>query len=195
MFEFDYKLLCALGATCIGLYSYFPYIQGMLKGVARPHIYTWAIWTITQSIAAFGVWTGGGGWSSIGLAIGSVLLAVTTMLAIRYGTQDITFFDTALLIAAVSGVLIYFITYNPLYSVLIATFVDAVGYIPTIRKTWRDPSSEPPFLWALWVISTILALCGLQAYNLLTATWLAAACACNCITLTVAVMRGKWFSR
>lgn len=194
MLDIDYKVLCALGASLIGIYSYAPYIVSILKGIAKPHVYTWGIWTVTQSIAAAGVWSGHGGWTAIGLAVGCILLALITVLAAIYGTRDITLFDTLLLVMAFFGVALYFATSNPLYSVLVASFVDMIGYIPTLRKTWHAPATEPPVMWLLWVLSTALALLGLQSYNLLTVPWLAVACGMNSITLIVIVYRGKWFS-
>lgn len=47
------------------------------------------------------------------------------------------------------------------YATLVAIFVDAVAFLPTIRKTWKDPSTEYAFPWfvaALYPFALYLAI-------------------------------------
>jgi hypothetical protein len=184
----DIKLLFAVAATCIGLYSFIPYIRDMLAGTTKPHAYTWLIWTITQAVATVGIWTGGGGWSAYGLTIGTCLVGVIFILSLLYGTKDITRFDTLLLLGALSGIVVWYITDSILYAVILATLVDLVGYFPSFRKTWADPTSETRSMWVLWVISGACSLLGLENYNALTTLYIGM-CLCMNIIMTTLVFR------
>jgi hypothetical protein len=184
----DIKLFFALAATCIGVYSFVPYIRDILAGTTKPHVYTWLIWTITQGIATAGVWAGHGGWSQYGLAIGTCFVGLIFVMALRYGTKDITLFDTSLLVGALAGIAVWYFTANIFYAVILATLVDFVGYFPSFRKTWADHASETKSMWVLWVISGVCSLLGLENYNVLTTLYIGM-CLCMNTIMMVLVFR------
>jgi hypothetical protein len=51
---------------------------------------------------------------------------------------------------------------------VIAVAIDATAFLPTLRKTWRVPSTETPTLFGMNVARHVLALFSLQAYNIAT---------------------------
>lgn len=168
----EVKLACAVSATILGIGFTIPYIIDTVRGKTRPHLYTWLIWSVTQAIAAAGVYYGNGGWSAFGMALGAGVIGCVAALSIPYGTKNITLFDTVLLAGAFLCLGAWFLMEDPLLAVLIATGVDLIGYIPTLRKTWSEPGSETMSMWFVYILATMLALAGLQEYNLLTMSYL-----------------------
>jgi hypothetical protein len=166
-----------------------PYVRDTAKGKTKPHAYSWLIWSLTMGIATVGAWYGGGGWGAVSMVVFTVVVALNFVLSLRFGTRDITRGDTIALLVALLAIALWVVLNNPLWSVLLATAIDVIGYVPTIRKTWRDPSSETPSAWLLSIIADIFALLALSTYNILTVTYLAVIIIVNMVVFFTAVMR------
>jgi hypothetical protein len=93
------------------------------------------------------------------------------VLSFRYGTRDITWGDTAILLGAVGAILLWVVFDRPLLSVLFVTGIDMLGYVPSFRKSYADPWGETLSSWFLFALSNMFALLALSEYNLLTATY------------------------
>lgn len=168
----DVKLIAALSGAAIGIGFTIPYIIHTVRGKTQPHLYTWLIWTVTQAIAAGGVYVGNGGWTALGMILGACTIGCVACLSFVYGTRNIHIIDTILLAGAATALCIWLFLENPLLAVLTATLIDFFGYIPTLRKTWQEPESETMSMWFFYVIATILSMIGLHEYNLLTMSYL-----------------------
>lgn len=175
----EWKLISAILATLLGIAGFVPYIRDMLRRTTRPHAYTWLIWVLTQGIAVAGIWHGGGGWGSLNLMAGVVLVAIVFVLSFRYGTRDITRGDSLVLFAAIGAILVWSVFDLPLLSIVFATGIDLIGYAPSFRKSYADPWGETLVSWFLFGISDVMALLSLSEYNLLTTVYLGAITAAN----------------
>ena len=144
----------------------------MLRNKTKPHAYSWLIWAITQGIAVSALLYGGGGWGGFGLIAGTVLALGVFLLSLKYGSPNITRADTFILIAALSAILVWWQLESALLAVLMVTAIDIAGYIPSIRKTYADPSSEILSTWIFFLITDIFSLLALSEYNVLTTTYL-----------------------
>lgn len=52
------------------------------------------------------------------------------------------------------------------------SFIDAIGFIPTYRKTFNEPQSESLPAWSLYLVGNVCALVALIDYNILTTLYL-----------------------
>ncbi|MGB7768411.1 MAG: hypothetical protein WBN22_06100 [Verrucomicrobiia bacterium] len=143
------KFICAIIATVLVIVGYCPYFRDIIRGKTTPHLYTWLIWVITQVTATFGSWYGGGKFGALSLAIGTILVIAIFCLALKYGTKNITKSDTVLLIVALLAIVVWWQMGNRLIAVLMATAIDVIAYIPTIRKSIIKPRSETLSFWAI----------------------------------------------
>jgi len=168
----DIKLIFAIIASAITVTAYFPYFKDIFSLKTKPHVYTWLIWTITQSVALLGLIYGKAGWGSLSLLIGTVFVFFIFLFSLKYGTRDITKFDTAILIISLLSVVVWFQVHNYLLAVFIATATDVLGYVPSFRKSYHDPRSETVITWVLFGLANLFALLALSRYNLLTITYL-----------------------
>lgn len=165
-----------LGAITVGLSFavYVPYYVTILSGRTRPHLYTYLIGTIVNSSAFLGVWLSGGGAASWNIAASGALVFGVLLLSLKYGTKDIRPIDTWLLGAAFVALVPWFVTKDPTISVILITLIDSLSMVPTLRKTWDDPTSEPYLIWGLNAIKHSLAILAVSTVSVATVIYPAA---------------------
>lgn len=168
----DIKIFFAIIATVIGLISYYPYARDLFSGKTTPHIYSWLIWTITQGTALVAIIYGGGIWGGLELAFGAIFNVVVLIFCLKHGTKNITKGDTVVLVIAILAIIIWWQLKVPLVSVLMITGIDFFGFIPSFRKSYREPWSETLSSWLLFSIANVFSILALNQYNLLTTTYL-----------------------
>lgn len=147
------------------------FLVGVLTKKIKPHVFTFLIWAITQGTAVAGILIGGGGIGVLGPLVGEIFIIAVFILSFWYGSKNITKSDIILLVIAVSAIIIWWLVDNPLYAVLLVVLIDIVGYLPTIRKTYVDPSSEKAMLWLFGTANYTFTLLALEQYSLLTVSY------------------------
>jgi hypothetical protein len=162
------KDVLAVIAAFIAIGGNIPYILDAFHKRVRPHPYTWLVWTIVTGITFLGQLNKGAGIGALPAGVSELFTVLIFIFSLRYGFRYIKRSDTVFLIAALLGLIPWFIYDNPTISVVIAVSIDIVAFIPTIRKTWQHPTTETPVLYGANVIKHILTLFSLQAYNIAT---------------------------
>jgi hypothetical protein len=161
----DYIVLIASILAVIGN---VPYLLDIVHKRIKPHPYTWFIWTIVSGVTFFGQVAGGGGVGAIPTAASEIFTLVIFLFSLQYGFKNIARTDTYFLIAAILGLIPWFLTNDPTLSVVIVVIIDVIAFIPTIRKTFAHPDTETPILYSMNVLRHILALFSLEAVNIAT---------------------------
>lgn len=181
----DYKLILGITSSILAILLFIPYLQDIFKGKTQPHIYTWLIWTILQAIGVVASLRGGAGYGSWALAVGAVFCGIIFLLSFKYGTKNIQKIDTVCLCLALVACVIYLLVNDPLYSVLIVTATDAIGYYPTMRKAYQEPYSETISTYGLSAFVNLLSIFALSSYNLTTVTYIGSLVLSNSILVTI----------
>jgi hypothetical protein len=181
----DPKALFATIAALLYVAAYVPYIRDMRAGKAKPHTYTWLIWTLTTATATAGSWYGGGGWSAVFQTLSFFLTSLFFLLSLRYGTRDITMSDSIVLMLACAAILVWWQLHSPVLAILMVTAIDGIAYVPTIRKLIAEPGSEPAFTWVLFFLYPLFALLAVHTYNLLTVPYLLMCLIANAVILSL----------
>lgn len=164
----DIKIVLGTIAALFAAGSAYLYIRDIFRGNTKPHIYTWLIWAIVTIIGFLGQWVSGGGPGSWATGVTALYTLVVLALSFRYGTKDITRFDTLCLTLAVISIIPWLVTQDILLSVTLATFTDVIGFLPTIRKTWNAPRSESLGSMFFDAFKHGLSIASLQTYSLTT---------------------------
>ncbi len=162
------QLLLTLVGVILSVVGTGIYIVGIFKGKTKPHLYTNIIWSIVTIIAFLGSLTSGGGIGAWVIGFTGFTSVVIFLLSFKYGTKDIKQIDTIFLVAALISIIPWIVLKDPFWSVIIAVIIDMFGYFPTIRKTWRDPSSEVYLPWAIGSVKAVIAIIALSNFNILT---------------------------
>lgn len=162
------KLTIAIIAAILAIIGNVPYLTDVIKGRAKPHPYTWLVWTIVSCVVFFGQLAKGAGVGAIPTAASEIFTVIIFLFSLKYGFKGVTKTDTLFLLLAITGLIPWLLTNDPTWSVIIAVVIDLIGFIPTLRKTWNFPKTETPLLYGMNVARHILMLFSLQAYNIAT---------------------------
>ncbi len=186
------KIVSAILSVITELAAFYFYIKDILffKN-AKPHAYTWFIWSVTQSTAVVALWYGGGGLGAIGLSISSILVFCVFIFSLKRGTKNITLGDTLVLTVALMAIFVWWQLDNPVLAVFMISAIDAIGYIPSYRKSWSEPWSETLLPWILFSMCDIFAIIALREYNFLTLTYLITIAICNFIIVFLCLLRRR----
>ncbi|MFA5030234.1 MAG: hypothetical protein WC495_01440 [Patescibacteria group bacterium] len=188
----DSKLALAILSTIVGVVGGFlPYFRDIFRKKTKPHAYTWLIWTITQGTAVAGLWYGKAGWGVLPLTIGTILVFAIFLLSLKLGTKNITKNDTAILVAALLAIFVWWQLHNPLLAVIMVSVIDVIGYVPSFRKTFQEPWTETPISWVMFALTNLISMLALAEYNFLTLTYLISITAANISLLAICLLRRR----
>lgn len=155
-------------ASVFALIGNIPYLIDVLRKKVQPHPYTWFVWTLVSAIVFFGQVAKGAGIGAIPTFVAEVFTLIIFLLSLKYGFKNIQKIDTYFFIFALLGIIPWILTKDPTISVVVAVSIDLIAFVPTLRKTWKYPSTETPLLYGMNVLRHILTLFSLQAYNVAT---------------------------
>jgi len=171
----EIKMILSLTAIALTLLGYWPYLKDTINKKTTPHIYTWFIWGLVTAIAyGLQVNAGAGIGSWVTLAV-AVVCFIIFGFGLKNGNRDITKSDTSFFILSILAMFLWLIAKQPLFSVLLVSLIDMLGFIPTIRKSWKNPFSETLISYEINSVRHGLSILALQEYNIVTwlypATW------------------------
>lgn len=184
------KIILAVVASIMALTGNIPYFIDVIRHKIQPHPYTWMIWTIVSLVTFFGQLAKGGGYGAIPTGIAEGFTILIFLASLRYGFKNIQKRDHYFLAAALMGLIPWMITKDPTISVIIVVCIDTIAFIPTLAKTWKNPESEKPLLYAMNVTRHGLSLGALGAYNIATILHSIVMIITN-TTMTLFIMRKK----
>ncbi|HEV3245458.1 MAG TPA: hypothetical protein VG102_03795 [Candidatus Paceibacterota bacterium] len=185
------KELLGLIAALLSATSGVMYVSTVVRGNTKPHLYTYILWSIVTCLLFAGQFVSGAGagsWASLVAALATI--AVVPLCA-KFGTRDITFGDAIALTCGVVTILPWILTKNPLWSVILANLIDMWAIVPTLRKTWNDPSSEPLLPWLLTQAKHILAIAALSSYSITTYLYPVQAFCMNAILICIILFKKR----
>ena len=163
------------------------YIRGIVRGEIRPHPFTWGLWSLLGAIGFAAGLAGGGG---VGLAPVGVLMVenlIIFALAMRERSPEEERVHPVLIVIAVVGLVGWLLSGSPALAAVGAVTADFMAAIPTIKKTWRDPSSEPAWLWGVEAVAMALGLAALAHFTLASVLFPAYLVATNCAVAVLAL--------
>lgn len=171
------KQLLGIGATCLVFVGYVPYFRGVISGKIRPHIYSWLVWSIVAFIVfALQVSGGAGAGSLVTLATALMCVGVIILSYVLKRRVEAVKMDLVFLVLAVIALGFWLIAKQPVLSIVLATTVDLLAFVPTVRKTWSYPHTETVTFYYFMTWRFGLAVLALQKYSVVTAlypvTWL-----------------------
>jgi hypothetical protein len=184
------KEILASIAVVFAIIGNIPYLKDVITKKIQPHPYTWFVWSIVSCVIFFGQLEKGAGIGALPTGASEIFTIIIFLFSLRYGFKKIVKKDTYFLVAALLAIIPWILTKDPTVSVIIVVAIDLIGFGPTIRKTWRSPTSETPVLYSMNVLRHILTLFSLQTYNVATTLHSIAMIVTNSI-MTLLITRHK----
>lgn len=167
----DNKIFFGIIAIVISVIGYIPYFKDILAGKTKPHIFSWFIWGIITGIEFFGQVYGHAGAGAWVTGITAFVCFLIAFLSFGKGKLDITRLDWLSFIGAIIAIFIWLITSEPLLSVLLGILIDALGFVPTFRKSFVRPFQETLITWFLNGLKFVFALFALEKFTLLSSIY------------------------
>ncbi|MDD3303002.1 MAG: hypothetical protein PHN31_05565 [Candidatus Gracilibacteria bacterium] len=179
----DYKTSLVIIGGLNSLITSALFIRTIIKKQTIPHLYSQIIWTITVTISFLGqVYdnSGVGTWILFLIDCGVITIL---FLSIKYGIKEPTKWDKIFLTLALVSMIPRILTKNPLYSVILVTFIDVLGYFPILNKIKRYPNSEVLYPRIIGNISFITGFIGLNHISILSALYITVSFSMNFIVI------------
>jgi hypothetical protein len=166
------KATLAIIAALLAIIGNISYFKDTLRGVIKPHPYTWFVWTIVSLIALLGQIEKGAGIGALPALVAELFTIGIFIFSLKYLIRreagHIRRIDTYFLIAALLGLIPWVLTKDPTISVIIVVAIDLIAFVPTLRKAREHPETERPMLYGMNVARHGLTLFSLEAYNIAT---------------------------
>ncbi|MEK7801638.1 MAG: hypothetical protein AAB276_04205 [Pseudomonadota bacterium] len=155
-------------AILIGTVTYFPYVLGMIKGITKPHMFSYLIWAVVCTIGAAIQIAEGAGIGSVYMAYNALLCSAIAIFSYWKGTKDIKQSDWITLLIAFAAIPLWVVTKEPIWSLFILIGIEGIAYYPTIRKSWLRPDQEVAFSWFMAGFASMFAILALENYSITT---------------------------
>lgn len=179
----------AASTVIIGFTSYAHYIWEILCGRVKPHLFSWLIWSIMSGIcvaAQYAKGAGTGNWIWIQTTIVCFVIA---LMSVKRGEKDITGSDWVCLCGALLSIVVWGVTGHPVWAVVIASVIDTLAFLPTIRKSWGKPQQESLVFYAIACLRYALGLVVLESFNATTMLCPVVTVVLNGILVMIIIMR------
>jgi hypothetical protein len=164
----DSKHVFALIAVLCAFIKFGPYLVRMLTGKAKPHAFSWATWGAMEGLVFTLSILNGGGAGAWVYGVGGLVCTSVFVFALFKGEKDITVLDTASFSVGILAIGTYAISRNAVVSVCLAASIDILGFIPTYRKSYSSPHSEPAITYTLSFLGAFFSILALEKYTFAT---------------------------
>lgn len=187
----EYKTALGLIAVIISFFGYIPYFRDILSGKTKPHAFSWLVWGVLNGIAFAGQVHGNGGAGTWAVGLTAVVLIAIFILSLFKGEKNIKPFDWICLSSAALALALWFITSQPLPSIILITIVDMFGFLPTVRKAYVKPRQETLVTYEINSVKYILVVLALKTYTLVTTLFPLAVAVMNTVFVAMLIIRRR----
>ena len=187
----DWHLWVGAAGSLILLALIVPYIRSIVGSTTRPSAVSWFGWLALFIIAAAAQASKGIDWSLAVPGISILSTGAIAFYALYLGRIVWTKVDGVCIALAAFAIVLWAFTQEPLVAIVLSIVADIFVTIPTIVKTFKDPTSEPSTLWVLYVLGAAMEVAATQdltIYNLLYPMYTVLGSA----AIAVLALRGMW---
>lgn len=179
-------------AVALSLASMVPYLYSTWKGTTRPHIFSWAIWGVFNLIGGLAqVVDGGGPGAWVNLAGAGTCWLGAALGYYKGGRRDITRSDGYAAGGAIIGIVPWILTNDPLWSVVIITFIDMLAFYPSFRKGWHKPHEDMTLVYIASAVKHALGIAALTNFSVTTVLFSASLVLTNTAYVLMLTMRRR----
>jgi uncharacterized protein with PQ loop repeat len=162
----DWRAVVGFSAGAITLLAIIPYIIDILRGLTRPNVVTWFLWTLNGSILAYAQHTVGASWTLSVLVASTISTGLVTLLAVPFGQRQYGVLDGVCFLMALAAMGGWWWTENPLTAIVLSVVAEIFAVSPTIAKTYRAPETETPITYWATSFATIMSLIASTKFDL-----------------------------
>lgn len=157
-------------STGMILVSRICYFRSIFLGITRPHAFSWLIWATISSIGFAAQVADGAGAGAWARGFAAATCFILALLGYYRGDRAYARTDWITLIVAFCAIPLWIATKTPVWSVILVCLIDSIGYLPTVRKSWRRPLEESAAGYVFFAFGAFFSLLALE--NFTPSTWL-----------------------
>lgn len=192
---YDYHVILGAIAAVGSLFGYALYFRSVFKGLTKPHPFSWLIFFVIDATVFVAQVVSGAGPGAWVIGISSFMNGVVFLFALTRGEKRIVSIDWVCLACALLGIILWWITNDPLSGVLFAAAADALAKIPTLRKSYVRPDEESISLWSFDVGKFLLSIAALSSLTYTTALFPAEAALTNAVLIVLILLRRRQLAK
>lgn len=153
-------------SAVLSVIAIIPYVRDIFRNKTKPERASWLIWTTLGSVAFFSQLAKGAGDSLWLTGSQTLVVLFVFLLSIKYGVGGLTKRDIKALIAAGIGLVIWYVTNEAIYALLMVIIIDTIGTYLTVTKTYKEPETETMSTWAMSGTSGIFGMLAVGSLNI-----------------------------
>jgi hypothetical protein len=178
-------------AIVIGFIGYVPYFRTIFSGKTKPHAFTWFVWGLLTAIAFAGQIAGKGGAGAWVTGFTAFISFTIFVLALAKGKKDFPVADWLCLVGCMLALALWAFTNDPLSAIILITVIDMIAFIPTFRKSFNKPYSEPAFTYTLSGLKFLIGIIALEELSAVTVIYPASLVLTNSLFVLMILVQRK----
>lgn len=157
----------AILALVLGLFSYYAYINWIIKKTVSPHSFSWFVWWFASSAVAYIQYESGAGYWALNMVFVALLCFWISIFSWRHWIKP-SKTDIVCLIFGILAVIAYLFEKNSTAAVILLIVADVLWFIPTFLKSWHFPWWESASSYAYASAGYISSLWAMSVLNFAT---------------------------
>lgn len=180
-------LVTAISAS---LYGYWHYGRQIPSGKLKPRPFSWLIWGILGTVVSVIQINNGADLGVVGTLLGAIFGYVLAALSWRYGKRKIYRTDIVSLSLA-TMIFLAWAYVGDAATVIMATAVYLIGFIPTVTRGWKAPNNESRLTFAMSVLKYTISFILLGSISIETAVYPVVLALANLMFLVMLFIRRR----
>jgi hypothetical protein len=154
-----------LASGALTVISYILYTKDIFGGKVKPEPISWLIWSVTGGIAFFSQLAKGGTYSLWFPGLDFLASVFIFILSLKFGFDGLTKQDSRALKIAGFGLVLWALSSDSIYALILTIFIDGLGTFLTVRKTFERPYTETYPMWTLLAVASGAAALAVGKYD------------------------------
>lgn len=154
-------------AALLNLCGATVYIVATLQGKTRPNRVSWFMWALAPMVATAAMLTQGvgvGALTTFTSGFGPLLIFIASFVNAK-SYWKLTRFDITCGVLSLLGLILWLITRTGNIALLFSILADGLAVLPTLSKTYKDPTSESYTAFTLSGIASLITLLTIQTWT------------------------------
>jgi hypothetical protein len=161
-----YSQIFGILAGFVAVVGFFPYFRSIFRGETKPQRASFAIWSVV-SVISLSSYIASGARATIWVGVAfTILQIVVFILSFKYGMGGFHPLDITCFVGAAISIGLWVLTENPLIALYLSIFIEVLGFIPTVKKTYRYPKTENLMSWTIGVAAAFINLFAITEFSL-----------------------------
>ena len=162
--SYDITEISGIFAGLLSFVAFPVYYISVINKKTIPNRATWFILTVVGFLIASSYYSVGAEetiWVAVSYIIGPLIIFI---LSIKYGEGGWNRFDKSCLFLSGLSIILWFISGSALMTLMINIFIDFLGVLPTIKKSYIRPYTESFAQWLITFFASILNIIAIREW-------------------------------